>query len=297
MCECSMLCVLGLCIFFACQLFSISVSFQELHVLVLLCLWLIFLFVWSYCFAAPKLLKLGNLIQCGLREWYQFYPKISDCTDGSGQHRHLLILRSCLLSSDMLTPRLSPAVNFSLRETDVYPVWIRFWSRITVSVFHENGRKLVCWERRGNGGEAVEDKRRTERGGDGQGMGGGLKEARWRGWVTGREVVVCVLDERMEGVNPFLHHYLVSATALTLISLRAARPARSLPHPSIHPSTPFKPHHQPSLLIPFTSFSFFLCSLFFLQRFPHFLCLSLSLSLSHCASSSSLWKLTEIPNP
>lgn len=60
--------------------------------------------------------------------------------------------------------------------------------------------------------------------------------------VMSREVVVCVLDAGMERVNPFLHHYLLSATALTLISLRAARPARNLPHPSIlfktSPSTP-----------------------------------------------------------
>lgn len=70
----------------------------------------------------------------------------------------------------------------------------------------------------------------------------GDKAAGWgvRGWVIGSEVVVvevvaavCVCarlsDEAMEGVNPFLHHYLVSATALTLISLRAARPTTSPP--------------------------------------------------------------------
>lgn len=165
--------------------------------------------------------------------------------------------------------------------------------------------RLSCWTGSGQKNQDRKWKYSTEAewGGEmdrgwgrrGRGGGGGGREVRC--WVTGREVVVCVLDEGMEGVNPFLHHYLVSATALTLISLRAARPARSLPHPSIHPSTPFKPHHHhhhhASLLIPFTSFSFFLCSLFFLQRFPHFLCLS----LSRCASSSSLWKLTEIPNP
>lgn len=93
---------------------------------------------------------------------------------------------------------------------------------------------------------------------------------KWWRWRRGggegelsREAVVCVLYEGMEGVNPFLHHYLVSASALTLISLRAARLARTLPHHSIHPSTPFKTlrHHPSSRLIPFTSMSFFLCSL------------------------------------
>lgn len=84
----------------------------------------------------------------------------------------------------------------------------------------------------------------------------------WWGW-TGDEVV-------MEGVNPFLHHYLVSATALTLISLRAARPARiRLIPPS--PPAPLAPLHLLSLL------------------FPQHISLSSS-------SSSSRWKLTEIPN-
>lgn len=126
---------------------------------------------------------------------------------------------------------------------------------------------------------------------------------KWWKWRRGggegelsREAVVCVLYEGMEGVNPFLHHYLVSASALTLISLRAARLARTLPHHSIHPSTPFKTlrHHPSSRLIPFTSMSFFLCSLYFLQRFPHFLCLScVVLHLCLCGN----WLKYQTPNP
>lgn len=122
-------------------------------------------------------------------------------------------------------------------------------------------------------------------------MGGGEERGeRQSDGQGGDRVCVCVcvrlLDEAMEGVNPFLHHYLVSATALTLISLRAARPARSLPHPSIYRSTPDAPPHRhhpslpphlfspPSLLLPLLPPSL---SLSFLQRFPHFLCLSLVL--------------------
>lgn len=93
--------------------------------------------------------------------------------------------------------------------------------------------------------------------------------------------------EEMEGVNPFLHHYLVSATALTLISLRAAGTARSLPHPSIHssntpPPSPCLPHLL--LFLPL------------LSLFPPAIS-TLPLSRSHHVSSSSLWKLTEIPPP
>lgn len=126
--------------------------------------------------------------------------------------------------------------------------------------------------------------------------GGGGEERRGGGdGELSGEAVVCVLDEGMEGVNPFLHHYLVSATALTLISLRATRLARSLPHPSIHPSTPFKPlcHHPP--LLPPHPFHL-LVFLPLLSLFPPAIS-TLPLSLSRCASSLSLWKLTEIPNP
>lgn len=75
-------------------------------------------------------------------------------------------------------PRSSPAVSFSLRETDVYSVWISFWRQITVvrfmkmvlNWFVERGQEMEVkhWKTRGGlrGGRWT---------GDG---GGGLKEER-----------------------------------------------------------------------------------------------------------------------